>query len=194
MSKQSKNTSRAPKMSVRQYLSAGVMGAGMVGAGALLIAAPGAPAPITAQVKLASTGFTLPQAPADCPLNPASCAPLGSLIGDAGSTTTLAAAFAIPGVDTFASIFERPIIGSGGWLIGDGRSALEVDPTCTSLCVGESGGLLGGSGGDGAFGGAGGNAGFFWGSGGDGGAGLDAVYSDRWRTRPAKCDPRRQRR
>ena len=58
-------------MSVRQYLSAGVTGAAMVGAGALLIAAPGAPAPTTAQVKLASTGFALPQAPIDCVLSPA---------------------------------------------------------------------------------------------------------------------------
>ena len=183
VSKQSKNTSRAYKMSARQYLSAGVTGAAMVGAGALLIAAPGAPAPTTAQVKLASTGFALPQAPADCLLNPASCAPLGGLgglIGDAGSLTTLASAFAIPGVDTNAIFFGA--IGSGGWLIGDGLSALELNPDCTANCVGGNGGLLGGSGGDGAFGGDGGNAGFWWGSGGDGGAGIDAVYDADWRT------------
>ena len=29
----------------------------------------------------------------------------------------------------------RPMFGDGGWLYGNGRDALVVDPTCTSNCV-----------------------------------------------------------
>ena len=142
----------------------------MVGTGVLLAAAPGAPAPTTAEVKLAST--EIPLGPLDCLFNPASC---GGLIGSAGSPTPTALAAASPSpFGIFGNL--RPIIGPGGWLIGDGLDALEIDPTCTSLCQGGNGGLLGGSGGAGAFGGAGGNAGLFWGNGGDGGAGINAVY------------------
>ncbi|MGV9793607.1 hypothetical protein [Gordonia sp. NPDC003422] len=75
----------------------------------------------------------------------------------------------------------RPMFGDGGWLYGNGRDALVVDPDCTSNCVGEDGGLLGGDGGDGAFGGAGGSA-WLFGNGGRGGDGLNAVYDStgRW--------------
>ncbi len=69
----------------------------------------------------------------------------------------------------------RPIIGPGGWLIGDGYSAAA---DCEGdACNGGNGGFLGGSGGDGANGGTGGHAGFWFGDGGDGGAGADAVYA-----------------
>lgn len=70
---------------------------------------------------------------------------------------------------------ERPMFGPGGWLIGDGLDALVLDPSCTSLCNGQSGGLFGGNGGDGAFGGVGGSA-WMSGNGGSGGDGVDAVY------------------
>lgn len=62
-----------------------------------------------------------------------------------------------------------PIIGPGGWLIGNG---LNADPNCTgSDCNGGNGGLLFGNGGAGANGGRGGNAGLIGtgGRGGDGG-------------------------
>ncbi len=51
------------------------------------------------------------------------------------------------------------LIGPGGWLIGNGLDALELDPNCTANCVGGNGGFFFGSGGAGAYGGAGGNAG-----------------------------------
>ena len=174
MSKHSKPRSRTPGMAARQYVSAGVTAAAMVGTGVLLATAPGAPAPTTAEVKLAST--EIPLGPLDCLFDPASC---GGLIGSAGSPTPTVLAAASP--TAFA------IFGPGGFLFGDGLDALEIDPTCTSLCRGGNGGLLGGSGGDGAFGGDGGNAGFFFGNGGNGGAGIDAVYG----TDPASSqDPR----
>ena len=98
--------------------------------------------------------------------DPASC---GGLIGSAALAHAYGAGRGV--ADGAFAIF-----GPGGCLFGDGLDALEIDPTCTSLCRGGNGGLLGGSGGDGAFGGDGGNAGFFFGNGGNGGAGIDAVY------------------
>ena len=50
----------------------------------------------------------------------------------------------------------RPMFGRGGWLLGDGRDALELNPNCKSMCNGEDGGLWGGNGGSGAQGGNGG--------------------------------------
>ncbi len=151
MSKQRKTASA---MSVCQYLAAGVTGTAMVGLGVLLTVPPDKPAPTTAEVNLANTeGECVPDTPG------CDSAALGASLG----------------VETSAIFFGA--IGSGGWLIGDGLSALEISPLCTVDCRGGNGGLFGGSGGDGAFGGNGGNAGFFWGSGGDGGAGLDADYS-----------------
>ena len=67
-----------------------------------------------------------------------------------------------------------PIIGPGGWLIGDG---LDADPGCevgSDDCNGGNGGLLWGNGGDGANGGDGGNAGLLFGNGGNGGNGVAA--------------------
>ena len=53
----------------------------------------------------------------------------------------------------------RPIVGPGGWLIGNGLNAPE---DCSgSECNGGNGGLLFGNGGNGANGGSGGNAGLF---------------------------------
>ena len=157
MSKQRKTASA---MSVCQFLAAGATGTAMVGLGVLLTIPPDKPAPTTAEVNLTTTE-------AECEPDTPGCesAALGASVG----------------VDTFATLGAGPLailgIGSGGWLIGDGLDALVLNPLCESACVGGNGGLLGGSGGDGAFGGAGGNAGLFWGSGGDGGDGLDAVYN-----------------
>ncbi len=65
-----------------------------------------------------------------------------------------------------------PIIGPGGWLIGNG---LDAAADCTgTACNGGNAGLLWGSAGDGANGGNGGNAGLF-GTGGAGGAGVAGV-------------------
>ena len=119
----------------------------MVGIGVLLAAPPGAPAPTIPAIQLASTGSALP-------LSPATDDELwwlgdgGSLFGSSGfatpTPTALAAASLFPGLP--------PIIGPGGWLIGDG---LDADPlTCTAPCDGGNGGLLWGNGGDGALGGA----------------------------------------
>ena len=159
----------------------------MVGLGVLLTIPPGTPAPTTAEVQLASTESMFPLAPLDCAPSQAGC--VDAVGDDSPAPTALGASL---GVETSAIFFGA--IGSGGWLIGDGLSALEISPLCTVDCRGGNGGLLGGSGGDGAFGGNGGNAGFFWGSGGDGGAGLDADYSDRRRRRGYRGDQRRQRR
>ena len=64
----------------------------------------------------------------------------------------------------------RPMIGPGGWLIGNGEDAAEG--CAGSACNGRAGGLLWGDGGNGARGGEGGNGGLF---GGDGGRGGDGV-------------------
>ena len=157
MSKHSKPRSRTPGMAARQYVSAGVTAAAMVGIGVLLATAPGAPAPTTAEVKLASTEY--PARPARLLVRPCKLRWSDRLGG-------LAHAY---GAGRGVADGPLAIIGPGGFLIGDGLDALEIDPTCTSLCRGGNGGLLGGSGGDGAFGGDGGNAGLFWGNGGNGG-------------------------
>ena len=60
MSEHRKTRSHAPRMAARQYVTTGVTGAAMVGIGVLLAAPPGAPAPTTAEVKLASTGSMFP--------------------------------------------------------------------------------------------------------------------------------------
>ena len=140
----------------------------MVGLGVLLTVPPDTPASTTTEVKLASTGSMFPLAPLDCTSK--TLAGCGDLVGgqSPAPTALLGASLGI-GTQLFG-------IGPGGWLIGDGLSAFEIYPLCTADCRGGNGGLLGGSGGDGAFGGDGGNAGLFWGSGGDGGDGIDAMY------------------
>ena len=111
MSKQRKTASA---MSVCQYLAAGVTGTAMVGLGVLLTVPPDKPAPTTAEVKLATTE-------AECVPDTPGCdsAALGASLG----------------VDSFATVGTTAIffgaIGSGGWLIGDGLSAAEIDATCT---------------------------------------------------------------
>ncbi|MGB7508750.1 MAG: hypothetical protein WA965_25360, partial [Mycobacterium sp.] len=75
-------------------------------------------------------------------------------------------------VDDQASALR--LFGPGGFLIGNGLDALDLDPDCTANCAGGNGGLLWGSGGAGALGGAGGSAGLI-GNGGVGGAGVLSV-------------------
>ena len=185
-----KNTPRASKMSSAPIFECGVTGAAMVGAGALLIAAPGAPAPTTARVKLASTGFTLPRAPIDdCLQNPATCGGLGGPDRGCRPRPGAGRCYMIPGVDTNAIFFGA--IGSGGWLIGDGLSGT-VDPTLRNSAMVETAGFWG-LGGDGmtpaATAATPGSS--TRGSGGDGGAGLDAVYGDDPGLR--SCDREAQR-
>ena len=176
MSKHRNNTSRSSRMSACQYVTTGVGGAAMVGVGVLLAAPPGAvaPTPAAPAVQLASTDSPLPLDAQD-PWwlldghNP--------LIGSAGSPTTNALAAASLDV---GAVQLRPIIGPGGWLIGDG---LDATAGCTGdACNGGNGGLLWGNGGDGANGG---NAGFLFGDGGNGGDGLDAVYAGTGRVTAA---------
>lgn len=87
-------------------------------------------------------------------------------IGSAGSNHRGAR----PAAATSPAINLRaPMIGTGGWLIGDGADA-PLD--CTgAACNGRNGGLLWGDGGNGANGGKGGNGGLFGGDGGRGGDG-----------------------
>ena len=166
-----KTTSRVPGMSARQYVTTGVTGAAMVGIGVLLAAPPGAPAPTTAEVKLASTESMFPLAPLEnCLFSPKGCS------GPGGSTPTpLAAASLDVGALQLGGL--PPLIGPGGFLFGDG---LDADPGLRTGadCNGGNGGLLWGNGGDGANGGTGGNAGLLFGNGGTGGNGLDAVYGE----------------
>ena len=79
MSKHRKTESRAPRMSARQYVTTGVGGAAMFGVGLLLATPPGAPAPFTADVQLASTERMLPLAPVVDP----DCLPTGAGCGGA---------------------------------------------------------------------------------------------------------------
>ena len=180
-----RNHKRAQVSSIGQYLGLGVTGAAMIGAGVMLAAQPDGAAPVTAQVMLASTQWEMPLSPAanvDCTLIVGGC---GDALGKAGppTPTALAAASA-----TFA-----PMIGPGGWLIGDG---LDADATtCTAPCNGGNAGLLWGNGGRGALGGNGGNAGFYFGNGGDGYRVLPSPQDrDRYvepgqRTNPALLEP-----
>lgn len=138
----------------------------MVGIGLLLAAAPYPPAPTAPGVQLASTETVLPLSPAD----PWWWLTDGGarLIGQGGSPTPTALAAQLPQVP--------PLIGPGGWLIGDGLDALEIDPTCIANCRGGNGGLLWGNGGDG------GNGGSIGGDGGNGGDGGTAAGGDNTNT------------
>ena len=134
----------------------------MVGIGVLLAAPPGAPAPTTVEVKLASTESMFPLAPPDeCLFSTKGC---GGPIGSGGSTPTPLAAASLD-VGTLQLEGLPPLIGTGGFLFGNG---LDADPGCeagTDECNGGDAGLLWGNGGDGANGGTGGNAGLLFGNG-----------------------------
>ncbi|MGV0794087.1 hypothetical protein [Mycolicibacterium sp. XJ1819] len=105
----------------------------------------------------------LPAGPTTLSQSPLACAPFLSGLDQLGVVRLFDQVLA--GIQSGA-----PIIGPGGWLIGNGLSA---DANCTgSDCDGGNGGLLFGNGGAGANGGKGGNAGLF-GTGGRGGDGTD---------------------
>ena len=138
----------------------------MVGAGVALAAAPDTEVttPVEMEVELLSTESTAPE----CLSGSVTADGCGSFVGSSGAPTPLALASANPVL--------RPIIGPGGWLIGNGLDAAE---DCEgNACRGGDGGLLWGNGGDGRYGYDGGNAGFLFGDGGDGGGGLDAFYRE----------------
>src|SRR5690349_20006258 len=119
LSKNCKTESRAPRMSARQYVATGVTGAAMVGIGVLLAAPPGAPTPATMDVKLVNTESALPQSPPD---------PFWLLDGNGGTPTSSGT----PTPSALAAALGgglRPIVGPGGWLIGDG---LDADPGCAA--------------------------------------------------------------
>ena len=98
----------------------------MVGLGVLLAYPPGAPAPTTRDVQLTSTGFAFPLAPSD---------PLGWLGDGNGSDLFGLSGFTTPTLTALTpTALLQPIVGPGGWLIGDG---LDADPaTCTAPCKG----------------------------------------------------------
>ena len=153
-----------PRTSARQYLATGIGGAALVGIGVLLASPPGTPTPLK----------TMTVAAGDVQLvNGEDC-----VAGEAGCDAGFGSAGADPLALQLPALAIRPIIGPGGWLIGDGLDALALDPDCEANCNGQDGGLLWGNGGAGAFGGNGGNAGFLFGNGGAGGAGVDAVYEE----------------
>ena len=82
----------------------------MVGIGVLVAAPPSAPAPMTATIRLVSTDTALvPLAPASDDVDWWLLDGVGA--GDGGTSQALA----VP-------VFQ-PIIGPGGWLIGDGLDA-----------------------------------------------------------------------
>ncbi|KKW66382.1 hypothetical protein AAV95_02720, partial [Mycolicibacterium elephantis] len=135
-------------------ISTGATAVAIVGFGALFSSTPTSP-----EVRLTSTASTAPLAPA------ADLWPwwlTDTLVGPAG---------AAPAATPVAPQQFRPLVGPGGWLVGDGLDALDLDPACTADCRGGDGGLLWGDGGDGALGGDGGDAGSLFGNGGDGGDG-----------------------
>ncbi|MGB7507598.1 MAG: hypothetical protein WA965_19460, partial [Mycobacterium sp.] len=160
----SKHCKRASRMAVRQYLATGISGAALVGVGVLLSSAQEESATVTAEVQLVSNETLLAQ-------DESQSDPW--FFGSGGSNSSSAGLGAVTQVTAM-----RPAIGPGGWLIGDGLDALDLDPDCTVNCRGGSGGLLSGNGGDGAFGGVGGSGGYFFGDGGDGGDGVDAFTDD----------------
>ena len=146
---------------ISQYLAAGVTGVAIIGMGASHSGRPDEPTTVTAQVRLMSDESALPTSNTDCAPPMTGC-PLGS----SGNPTPAALAAAVSSA--------APMIGLGGWLIGDG---IDADPTtCTAPCNGGNAGLLWGNGGKGALGGNGGNAGLWIGNGGSGGNGVDAEY------------------
>ena len=152
------------KRIVATYLAAGITGAAMAAVGMSTLLNNPAPGTPTLGIRLVSYQ--------DCSYDPVGC-----------DNTDLGSSAAAATVYTAQTSTDRPVIGEGGWLIGDGRNAAA---DCTgAACNGENGGLLGGSGGNGANGGKGGDAGAWWGNGGKGGDGLDAVYVNGAQTQAA---------
>lgn len=152
----------AVTFSARRQIAAGVLGTAAVGVGLAWATATVAPTPTTIDIQLASTGSALP----DCSGASSAADGCGLNLGFNGAPTPPALAAAN------ATMF-RPIIGNGGWLIGNGLNAA---PDCVAeACGGGDGGLLWGNGGDGLYGWDGGDAGLI-GNGGAGGAGVNAQY------------------
>ena len=157
MARHAKKSDRSA--AIRTYLgagiTAGVAGAAFAGVGALTLI-DDAQAPTEIQVQLVSNEEEL----LFLSLNG------GSDRKEARSTALI--------FDTDnANPAFRPIIGPGGWLIGNGIDAAE---DCEGdACNGGDGGLLWGNGGNGANGGDGGNAGFWFGNGGAGADGAGGV-------------------
>ena len=116
MSKGRKTKSRGPKPSARPFVTSGLAGAAMVGAGLLVAAAPDAPGVASPEIQLASTDSVLiPLAP----LKDETCFPYGcSLIGSSlAPPAPNALAAALPGVGV--TQFK---------LFGDGADAPPIAP------------------------------------------------------------------
>ncbi|MGB3232589.1 MAG: hypothetical protein WBB57_17970, partial [Mycobacterium sp.] len=126
-----------------RWVAAGAGGVAAVGIGVLLSTQTGAPAAPVRAVELASfDALLVPQAPVSDEL-------WWLVPGAPGSQRTSS------GSDSRSAVV--PMIGEGGWLVGNGIDA--AADCAAAACNGGNGGLLRGSGGDGANGGRGGNAG-----------------------------------
>lgn len=142
-----------------------------VGMASLAIAGAGRLAALTDDAQSSTAGFELASFESLLlPQSPARADEWWLIAGDRNGSRIGSGAAPGPTALAAASIAgpPRPIVGPGGWLIGNGLDAPE---DCTgSACNGGNGGLLFGNGGHGANGGNGGNAGLF-GNGGNGGNG-----------------------
>ncbi|MCV7129688.1 hypothetical protein H7I42_21900, partial [Mycolicibacterium vanbaalenii PYR-1] len=162
MARHAKKSDRS--MAIRTYLTAGltagVTGAALAGVGTLLLADGDVSGPAQIEVQLVSNEEDILWL---------------SLNG--GSDRRSAAQSAVV-QQSSANPALRPMIGDGGWLIGNGLDA--ADDCQGDACNGGDGGILWGNGGNGAHGGTGGDGGFWFGHGGNGGDG-DAVLDARQR-------------
>src|SRR5262245_57112605 len=143
MAKHRKFRSHRSLLTVVPGVGTGIAGIALAGFGALIVTANVAPPPAPGvRVQLATTEWALTPT---CLLTDPGCSPSSGsteLVGNAGTVTPTA---------LLAAIADRPIIGTGGWLIGNG---LDAPTDCTGdECNGGDGGLLWGNGGNGANGG-----------------------------------------
>src|SRR6185312_1437126 len=166
VSKHSNTSSRGPRKPVRPFVTTGVAGAAMVGAGLMLAAAPGAP--LTTAIELASVDSVL--AP---PLSPANDDPWW-LLGNSGNAL-FGSSVQAPTPNALISA-NRTLFGNSCGLVCNGAAGTIENPN------GQNGGILFGNGGagfnsttPGVAGGNGGKAGLFGGNGGAGGNGADGV-------------------
>ncbi|EHB54174.1 hypothetical protein MycrhDRAFT_4637, partial [Mycolicibacterium rhodesiae JS60] len=157
----SKHRKKSPRVVTPAFVTTGVAGAAMVGAG-MLFATTDAPVPA------AAPAYTLTSV--DCTIGEAGCAPV--------SLKTATGAASANAAGDLVSMFigngtaENP---NGGLLIGNGYSYSAADAAmCAAGCTGGRSGLLMGNGGNGYNGGNGGSAGLY-GNGGNGGDGTALV-------------------
>ncbi|KKF00375.1 hypothetical protein WN67_19140, partial [Mycolicibacterium obuense] len=152
---------------VLHLMGSGFGGAALVGAGLWVFGVAGVASPLNPHLGEVSVDVIL--ASNELPLSPVDEEELWWQVDQASGAKHSAA---VPSPTSLLAAAPnralRPMVGPGGWLIGDGVDA--AADCAGAACNGGNGGLLLGNGGQGANGGAGGNAGFI-GNGGAGGAG-----------------------